>query len=76
MLTSPIMTLSGFFSLSNFIEFVSFSDLMLFRMYVFEIYLQSFMFKISELLGESKSPKFVCVLFFKNFQQKEVKTYK
>ena len=61
------MTLSGFLSLSNFKVFVSFSDLWRFRMPTVEINSQSLVFKTSELLGKSVSPKFVCVPLTKSF---------
>ena len=57
MLTCPIMTFSEFFSLSNFREFVSLSNL-LSRTAVVEIDSQYFVFKTSELLGNSVSTKF------------------
>ena len=61
------MILTGFFGLSNFRSFVSFSDLLLFRMPIVEIDLQYFVFKTSELVGESVSPIFVCVPLSKSF---------
>lgn len=58
MLTCPIMTFSEFFSLSNFREFVSLSNLLLSRTAVVEKDSQYFVFKTSELLGNSVSTKF------------------
>lgn len=58
MLTCPTMTFSEFFSLSNFREFVSLSNLLLSRTAVVEIDSQYFVFKTSELLGNSVSTKF------------------
>ena len=80
MLTWPIITLSWFFSLGNFRAFISFSEMLQLKMSAVETDLQSFVFKASELLCESVSPKFVSVSASRTFiwklsQQKAFKRY-